>query len=232
MTLTDQTRAVLFDLDGTLLDHEAARDAGILAMLSQDRELTDESREHYVAVWRENSETLYMRYLAGEITFEQQRLHRILRFAEIAGLEIPDDDAAWALFRHYQRGYEDNWRAFDDVAATIARLRELGIPFAVVTNGPGAQQNAKVARLGLTGTPVIASGELGFSKPDPRIFEIACRAVGQPAEACLMVGDNPSADVIGAQQAGLSAVLISRDDHIDAEFAHLPTINSLDQLFT
>lgn len=230
MTITDQTRAVLFDLDGTLLDHEAARDAGILAMLSSTHELTEDEKRHYVAAWRENSEQLYMRYLAGEITFEQQRLHRILRFAEIAGIEVENDDDAWALFHHYQRGYEHNWRAFGDVAPTIARLRERGIPFAVVTNGPGEQQNAKVARLGLSGAPVIASGELDFSKPDPRIFEIACRAVGQPAQACLMVGYNPTADVIGAQQAGLSAVLINRYDCLDPEYARLPVITTLDQL--
>lgn len=231
MTLTDQTRAVLFDLDGTLLDHEAARDAGLLAMLGDDPQLTQRQKQHYVAAWRENSEHLYTRYLAGEFTFEQQRLQRVLRFAEVAGLHLKNDDEAWALFGEYQRGYERNWRAFDDVAPAVTRLRDLGIPFAVVTNGPAEQQCTKVDRLGLGAAPVIASGELGFSKPDPRIFDIACQAVGQPAAACLMVGDNPVADVIGAQDAGLEALLLDRHGQTGPEHAHLPVITTLRKLF-
>lgn len=231
MIITPETRAVLFDLDGTLLDHDAARDAALLSMVSGAQELTTEQELHYLQSWRENSELLYERYLAGELTFEQQRLHRILRFSEVAGLEVTNDDDAWAPFGQYQRSYELNWRAFDDVAPTLARLRDLEIPIAVVTNGPEAQQNAKVTRLGLGGVPVIASGGLGFSKPDPRIFDFACQAVGQPAAGCLMVGDNPAADVIGAQEAGLGAVLLNRHRNTGDAHAHLPVITTLHDLF-
>lgn len=231
MTLTPETRAVLFDLDGTLMDHDGARDAALLSMVGSGRELTAEQEHRYLQAWRCNSELLYESYLAGEITFEQQRLQRILRFSEVAGIHVEDDDEAWALFHDYQQAYQRNWRAFEDVAATIAHLDEAGLSIAVVTNGPEEQQNAKVARLGLSRLPVIASGALGFSKPDPRIFEIACQAVGQPANNCLMVGDNPAADVLGAQESGLEAVLLDRHGKSGPGHDRLRVITSLADLF-
>ncbi len=143
---------------------------------------------------------------------------------------MENDDEAWALFHGYQREYQRYWRAFDDVAAIIARLEEAGLSIAVVTNGPEQQQKAKVAHLGLGRLPVIASGALGFSKPDPRIFKTACQAVDQPAKNCLMVGDNPTADVVGAQEAGLGAVLLDRHGNTGKAHARLPVITTLAHL--
>jgi HAD superfamily hydrolase (TIGR01549 family) len=55
---------------------------------------------------------------------------------------------------------------------------------------------------------VLASGEVGVQKPDPGIFIAALEKMGARAESSLYIGDNYWADVIGAQRAGLTPMLL------------------------
>ena len=54
---------------------------------------------------------------------------------------------------------------------------------------------------------VVVSGAVGLDKPRPEIFRFARQLAGSP-ERCLMVGDNPSADIEGALRAGMTAVQV------------------------
>jgi hypothetical protein len=67
---------------------------------------------------------------------------------------------------------------------------EIG-PQSAVTNGTSESQRLKLQTLGIEGLfdPVVISGEAGFRKPDPRIFELAI--AGWPKETILFVGDDP-----------------------------------------
>ena len=56
----------------------------------------------------------------------------------------------------------------------------------------------------------ISSAELGFLKPHPAIFEAALAALGVPAAEAVMVGDSVKADIEGARQIGMRAVLVRR----------------------
>jgi len=60
--------------------------------------------------------------------------------------------------------------------------------------------------------PVIASYEVGFEKPDRRIFEAAVAASGVAPERSLLIGDEPVMDVEGAIAIGMKAVLVDRRD--------------------
>jgi putative hydrolase of the HAD superfamily len=51
---------------------------------------------------------------------------------------------------------------------------------------------------------VLISEELGLAKPDPRFFLRAAEAAGLPRSELLCVGDNPSADIVGARTAGIA----------------------------
>ncbi len=57
---------------------------------------------------------------------------------------------------------------------------------------------------------VISSAEVGCAKPDPRIFQLALRALELPAEAVVHVGDHPLEDAGGARDAGLHPILLAR----------------------
>ena len=88
MGLLDGADAVLFDLDDTLLDYSAARDAGIrtwMQELDAARHATDAVRR-----WRELEEHHFRRYSQGEVTFQEQRRARMRAFRVDLG-EAPDD---------------------------------------------------------------------------------------------------------------------------------------------
>lgn len=94
------------------------------------------------------------------------------------------------------------------VHATLEALREAGFALGVVTNGPVAGQNQKIDTLGIRHLldAVVTSEEHGCAKPDPRIFAAALARVRAEAEESWFVGDNPIADVQGAEEAGLRAI--------------------------
>jgi putative hydrolase of the HAD superfamily len=108
-----------------------------------------------------------------------------------------------------------------DIAPALA-------PFAVETVAAikrGGLSTALVCNAGFTTTPhllpmlagyglsdhldvMVFSDELGFAKPDPRIFTKALESAGVGPAECAFVGDNPHTDIGGAQAAGLFAVQV------------------------
>lgn len=94
----------------------------------------------------------------------------------------------------------------------LDRARTAGfVPF-IVTNGKVAQQEGKVARLGLAGhvAGMVISEGCGFTKPDPRIFEVAAQTTGGTLAGAWMVGDAAETDIEGAWAAGIESVWLSR----------------------
>ena len=81
---------------------------------------------------------------------------------------------------------------------------------ALVTNGSAATQRAKVVRFGLAGLfdSILIEGELGFGKPDPRIYAEALRALDVTPADTWMVGDNLEWDVAQPQRMGMSGIWI------------------------
>ncbi|RII98646.1 HAD family hydrolase, partial [Clavibacter michiganensis subsp. insidiosus] len=122
---------------------------------------------------------------------------------------LADDDAATdAWFGGYLTGYEASWRALPGAVAALDEIarRHPGLRFGVVTNGERSQQEPKIQAAGLTDrlSPVVCSGDLGFTKPDPRIFLLACRQAGADPADAVMVGDRLRTDAVGAVDAGLA----------------------------
>lgn len=86
----------------------------------------------------------------------------------------------------------------------VARLAAAGARLAVVSNSDGTVA-AALAALALIpeGVPVFDSAAVGVAKPDPAIFALALARLGVPAARAAHVGDVPSADVVGAEAAGV-----------------------------
>jgi putative hydrolase of the HAD superfamily len=114
-------------------------------------------------------------------------------------------------------------------------LRELGQKFrlGLVTNGPGDMQQDKLDVSGLKGRfgAIAVSREVGFAKPDPRIFAVALGQLEVAASDSVFVGDNPRTDIRGAHAAGMKAVWLNRDNTPQPE-SIVPdrTIRSLGEL--
>ena len=100
-------------------------------------------------------------------------------------------------------------RAYADAASTLESLARRGYRLGVVSNADGRVRGL-LDRAGLAPflELVVDSSEVGFEKPDPRIFRAATAHLDLPPEACAYVGDIYEIDVLGARGAGLRAVLI------------------------
>jgi putative hydrolase of the HAD superfamily len=123
-----------------------------------------------------------------------------------------DEDAEDLARRVYDEfGDSSRWRAYDDVAPTLRRLKERGLATGIISNWDRRLASLlEGLGLSLDLDTVVSSADVALHKPDPRIFELACARVGvDPAEA-LHVGDHHYADIVGATAVGMTAVLIDR----------------------
>ncbi|MGW4383387.1 HAD family hydrolase [Kitasatospora sp. NPDC004531] len=222
--------AVLFDLDGTLLDHDGAAEAAVLAGAAAELPGRPLDRDGLLRFWRERERVEYDRYLAGELTVEQQRRVRALGLARHLGLGEWTDERADAWFAGYLRRYRRSWRAFPEVPRAVRELgadRRLG----VITNGEGGIQRDKLRTvgLGLLAEHTTASAEAGCAKPDPEIFHLACRTLGVAPERAAYVGDRLDVDAQAATEAGLLGIWLEREP-TDTPDVTVPRVRTLSEV--
>jgi len=203
---------VLFDLDDTLFAHREAVEDGIVRHLAAVRgPFTGADPVAAQVLWRDLEEEHYHSYLAGALDFHGQRRERARAFCAAYDVVLDDDEAA-AWFETYFTHYRDSWRLHDDALACLDALAVAGVRVGLITNGELTFQTEKIRQVGLAPRVehVIASGELGVAKPDPRIFHHACSVFGVEPSNAVYVGDRLRTDAIGAAAAGLTGVWIDR----------------------
>lgn len=100
------------------------------------------------------------------------------------------------------------WRVFPDSRAALLMTAAAGWRNVILSNHV-PELAALVAALGLADLvqDVHSSALTGYEKPHPQAFRLALASAGDPAERW-MVGDNPRADVAGAEAQGIPAILI------------------------
>lgn len=106
------------------------------------------------------------------------------------------------------------WRLFDDTIPSLEALRGAGWRMAVLSNH--VPELGKLATgLGLDGffDAVLTSAAIGYEKPHAEAFAHALRVCGSPSRVW-MVGDNPVADVAGAEAVGIPAILVRGDGEV------------------
>lgn len=101
---------------------------------------------------------------------------------------------------------------FPEIEGLIAHLLASGFRLGIVTNGVPDLQREKLAGCGVADRfhAAVVSGEIDCGKPDPGIFRHICRELGVAPQDCVMVGDNPERDVAGAINAGMKSVWVQR----------------------
>lgn len=197
-------RAVLFDLDDTLFDHHRsarAALAGVHAAFASHVAFEDFERHHIRFL-----EEMHIEVLAGRAPLDDARRERFRRVFAALGLEI-DEGTTDAVASAYRDGYMAARRAMDGGAALLAELSPHA-RIAIVTNNLLEEQQDKLRYCGLASfvDALVASEDVGVSKPDPAIFQIALDRLGASREQAVMVGDSWPADIAGAHAAGIRAV--------------------------
>lgn len=207
-------RAVCFDLDGTLLrdDHVDGVVRAVTARMAQryDGVDVDALADANERVWWEYWPEVGDAWLRGDL--EPDSVPTEVWRRALAEVGVTDAAAAAEAHSIHTETEATSFRLYEESAEVLGRLRERGIPIALITNGPSGLQRAKLRAVGIEAAfdVVIVSGEHGVHKPDAAIFALALDGLGASAFETLHVGDNLVADVEGAKDAGLTAVWIDR----------------------
>lgn len=199
-------RALLLDLDDTILVYGPIADS-----------VWDEVTTHFAPPLGVDAGALLAAARAAASSYwsdpERSRLGRLdlrgarraicLRALRELGVPQPERAAAMADAFHDER--EARVGPIPGAVEALEHFRARGLPLVLVTNGGSELQRRKIERFGLAGffEAILIEGELGFGKPDLRVFRLALAAAGVAPEQAWMVGDNLLADIQGAQVAGL-----------------------------
>ncbi|HWG29381.1 MAG TPA: HAD family hydrolase [Steroidobacteraceae bacterium] len=192
-------KAVQFDLDDTLTDRRAS-----LVKYARDFQLAFHEDLHAV------SETHLLRvmiaadasgYAAREELFAALRTQ--LPWGSVPPLRT--------LAQHWESGFPPATVAREGALEALLTLRERGILLGIVTNGHIRIQRPKIEHLGLAQRVdcVVISEEVGYHKPDVRVFERALPALGCVGPEAWFVGDHPRNDIVGAAAAGLKPIWLT-----------------------
>jgi putative hydrolase of the HAD superfamily len=184
--------AVLFDLDETLLD----RTSSLVDFLS------DQHRRFRNRLGRPEFQAWCDKFLSLD---NRGRVHKSIVYPTILAWFGGDPTAADELLADYRQECCRHARSFPGMAQTLADIRSRGLAMGIVTNGEAEFQKRHIEALrlhALTDAILISEVE-GLRKPDKALFLRAAERVNTEPARCLFVGDNPSADILGAHAAGM-----------------------------
>ena len=193
-------RAILWDVDGTLLDFAAAEKAAIQRLFIEFGlgECTDDMVARYAAI----NDGYWKRLERGEITKREVLIGRFREFFTELGI---DPDLSEAFNARYQHALGDTVVYRDDSLTIVKALRGKVKQY-VVSNGTVVAQTKKLERshLGEWMDGVFLSEQLGAEKPNPAFFEKVFAALPDiPKEDMLIVGDSLTSDMKGGLMAGI-----------------------------
>jgi putative hydrolase of the HAD superfamily len=210
-------RAILFDLDGTLvrtnaevLDQKLASAWAIAASSTgvAIEKLMQVNRRVTLELWRESEQLLAN---TGQ-RVEGLRLIRDTFHQTLQALSCDDAALSGRVFEHFWESRAGSFSAYEDVLPALEALHG-HFSLAVVTNGPAITQADKLALAGVKQyfDVIVASGDIGFAKPSPAIFRHTLEGLGLSDDNAWHVGDSLDSDVAGARASGLTAVWLNRD---------------------
>jgi putative hydrolase of the HAD superfamily len=103
-------------------------------------------------------------------------------------------------------------KLYPHVRTVLDQLRQR-FPLAIVTDAQSAYAHGELHKVGLTQyfDPIIVSGDHGFRKPDPRLFEYALQRMGVSAAQTVYVGNDMFRDIYGARQVGMRTIMFDSD---------------------
>jgi beta-phosphoglucomutase family hydrolase len=184
--------AVLWDLDGTLVDSEEYHWRSWRGAMAAEGIALD--YQTFLASFGKRNDSILRRWLGPEASAE--RIQRI-------------GDAKEVEYRRLAR--EEGVEPLPGAAEWVARLHHAGWKQAIASSAPRANVEAVVAALGFERLidAIAAAEDVSRGKPEPDVFLEAARRVGVPPGRCIVVED-AAAGIEAARRAGMKSVGVHR----------------------
>jgi|TARA_B100001996_G_C18658547_1_gene592167 putative hydrolase of the HAD superfamily len=196
-------KAVIFDLDNTLLDFmkmkEYAVKAAIAGMIEAGLDIDDEeSYKTIVSIYEEEG-------------WENQQIFNYFLDRTIG--EVNNKYLAAAIVA-YRRAREANLLLYPNVNHTLVELMKAGIKLAVVSDAPSREAWMRIYYLNLHHhfDIVLTFDDTNARKPSPIPFQMALKELKTEPSETLMVGDWPERDVAGANNLGIRTIFARYGD--------------------
>jgi putative hydrolase of the HAD superfamily len=204
-------KAILFDLDDTLISFDGVSRG---AWEDSCQEFVSERPRAYTREALLDSVYAASRWYWGDPARHKTgrenlpAARREVVSLALSKLEETDPRAGDALADRYTLLQDARIHLFPDTLPTLDALKAAGVRLALITNGSSIGQRAKLTRFGLTDSFefILIDQELGFGKPDVRVYEHALSLLGLEARDVWMVGDNPVWDIWPPMTIGITAV--------------------------
>lgn len=204
-------KAVLFDLDNTLMDRD-------YTFRSFARQLVSEHLDQLSLEQQE--ETVHDLIKADADGYRPKQGFFMEMLDNLPWQEEMDMEK---LTAYYDANYMTHAQVMRHSKECLAQVHSLGLITGLITNGYSHLQNGKIDQLGLRSyfDAIIISEEVGIRKPDQEIYRIALDRLGVTAEETVIVGDHPVNDIWGAAKVGIKGIWLRRNhawsDELDGE---------------
>jgi putative hydrolase of the HAD superfamily len=187
--------AVLFDLDETLLDRTQSLTRFVQAQYQR-------FYPHFHHVPPDIFLQRFVELDAQGAVWKDKVYQLLIVEQKIVGIgweELLDD---------YVAHFADSCVGFPHLHKMLSALVARGYRLGIVTNGRSPFQERNIASLGILHyfSTVMVSDAEGVRKPNPEIFLRAAARLEARADEVIFIGDNPQADIAGAQKCGMKAI--------------------------
>ncbi|MBQ9808512.1 MAG: YjjG family noncanonical pyrimidine nucleotidase [Ruminococcus sp.] len=196
---------LLFDLDQTLLDFHASEHIALKLVMEENGQVfTEEIYESFKLI----NKGLWLEFEKGNISKTELFETRFRLLFEKCGCDTGEIDLL-RVNSDFIDHMSHNGVLIDGVLEFLEKIRE-SVPdmrVYVITNGVTRNALGRIASTGLGEhiCRVFVSDTIGASKPAQEYFDYVKKAINEPDESCLVIGDSLTSDMLGAKNAGLAS---------------------------
>ena len=202
---------LFFDLDHTIWDFELNSKETLWDLhLKYELEAKGINNfDEFYSIYSVHNHRLWDRYTKGFIKQEELRWKRI--YLSLLDYKIADEALSKEMSVDYLDILPNKKNLFPYTIEILEYLKSKDYTMHLITNGFESVQFKKIKNSNLADyfTEVITSEASNSLKPNKEIFEYALKASNAKLETSIMIGDNESADIQGAINAGMDSIFVN-----------------------